>query len=131
MRCFPFFFLLLKSFHPLFPPFSVYNLQNYSESWVYVHRSAKSANLGYGKCFTCCIFKDSLPPCLHSHYLFQRKKKISQKFWYQPFFHCPKQESIFKWVETKEGLHLLEKNRVLLVWGFSIPKDQGLYLCKG
>lgn len=41
-------FLLLKSFHPL----SVYNLQNYSESGIYVHESAKSANFRYAKCFT-------------------------------------------------------------------------------
>lgn len=40
---------LLKSFHPFL---SVYNLQNYSESGIYVHESAKSANFGYAKCFT-------------------------------------------------------------------------------
>lgn len=110
MHCFLFFFFLFLSFKS-FHPFSVYNLQNYSESWVYVHRSAKSANLGYGKCFT-CICKDCLPPCLYSCYLFPPKKiknKNHKLFWYQPSFHCPKQESILKWLETKEGLHLLEK----------------------
>ena len=42
-------FLLLKSFHPFL---SVYNLQTYSESGIYVHESAKSANFRYAKCFT-------------------------------------------------------------------------------
>ena len=103
----------------------MYNLQIYSESRAYVHKSAKSANLGYGKCFTSYFQKVDCHNCAFTILFFLSKYFYTSlpqtAFNYKAFFYR---------AEIEEGLYLLEKKKVLFIWGFRIPPNQDQYLGK-
>ena len=75
----------MQLFYKKIPTFLfVYNLQNYSR--MYVHKSAKGTNLGYGKCFTSHFQKT----VCHNWAFTLRYFIFNQNIWCQPSFYCPK-----------------------------------------